>query len=184
MKKHLLIVIGILLVSCKQKETTKATTAEQKPTTEVEVTPKNPMEDAVSEPRQYFENDRLLKLLEADLSNIVQHPKFELKLNLETNPHDETISDTIKTLTFDNTKIYSYLAANQEVIYAATIANAEFKFLDSISVGTKKDSFERLIKTKIKVDILSIGDVEQMSVFSFVFENGLLQKVLYEAYLD
>ncbi len=184
MKNYILIIIGILLVSCKQKETTKATTTEQNSTTELDVTPKNSMEDAVSKSEQYFENDSLLKLLEADLDKIVLSPKLESKLTLETNPHDENVKDTIKTLTFDNTKIYSYLAANQEVIYAATIANAEFKFLDSIGIGTKKESFERLIKTKINADILSIGNEEQMSVFSFVFENGMVKEIAYEAYLD
>ena len=133
---------------------------------------------------QYFENDSLLTLLESDLDKIALNPKFILKTKPKTNNHDETIIDTIKTLTFDKTNIYSYRATNWELIYEAKIENSDFKFLDSISVGTKKKTFENILKTEFKTDLIKIGNLEQTSVFMFSFEDGILKTVNYEGYVD
>ena len=185
MKRHLLtsIFVLILIVSCKQKETKKKESIYQKSTTELKTEPKKPIEETVIT-EQYFENDSLLILLESDLDKLALNPKFDLKTKPKTNNHDETIIDTIKTLTFDKTKIYSYRATNWESIYAAKIENSDFKFLDSISIGTKKKTFENLLKTKFKTDLIKIGNLEQTSVFMFSFENGILKTINYEGYVD
>ena len=171
------------MVSCKQKETKKAEQIERKPTTELKAETEIKIEEVVT-PEQYFENDSLLTQLESDLNKIVLNPKFDLKTEPKTNTHDETITDTIKTLTFDKTKIYSYRATNWESIYAAKIENSDFKFLNYISVGTKKATFENLMKTEFKTDLIKIGNLEQTSVFIFNFENGILKTIDYQGYVD
>jgi uncharacterized protein related to proFAR isomerase len=171
------------MVSCKQKETQKTEIPEQKPTTELKVETKKKTEE-IATPEQYFENDSLLSQLESDLNKIALNSKFDLKTETKTNTHDETITDTINTLTFDKTKIYSYRATNGESIYGAKIENSDFIFLDSIRVGTKKATFENLIKTEFKTDLFKIGNLEQTSIFVFNFENGILKTINYESYLD
>ncbi|SFJ67315.1 hypothetical protein SAMN05443431_1173 [Olleya namhaensis] len=173
----------ILIVSCKQKETQKAESIEVKPTTELKAEPKKKIEEIVI-PEQYLENDSLLTELESDLEKIVLNPKFELKAEPKTNTHDESVTDTIKTLTFDKTKIYSYRATNWESIYSAKIENSDFKFLDSIFIGTKKEKLENRIKMELKTDLLKIGNLEQTSVFIFKFENEKLKVIEYQGYVD
>jgi hypothetical protein len=185
MTKHLLTSIGILILvlSCKQTETKKAEIPEQKETVELKAEQEKPIEE-IPKLEQYFENDSLLILLESDLDKLTLNPKFDLKTKPKSNAHDQTITDTIKTLTFDKTKIYSYRATDWESIYEAKIENSDFKFLDSIRVGTKKVTFENLLKREFKMDLIKIGNLEQTSVFIFNFENGLLRAINYEGYLD
>ncbi|WP_282068307.1 hypothetical protein [Olleya namhaensis] len=185
MKRHLLtsILMLILIVSCKQKETQKAESTEVKPTIELKAETKKKIEEIVIS-EQYLENDSLLTELESDLEKIVLNPKFKIKTEPKTNTYDESVTDTIKTLTFDKTKIYSYRAENWESIYAAKIENSDFEFLDSIKVGTKKESFEDRIKTKLKTDFIKIGNLEQSSVFIFKFENGKIKVIEYQGYVD
>jgi hypothetical protein len=185
MKRQLLntILILILIVSCKQKETRKSEPIEQKSPTELKVE----KEKKVSEntiPEQYFENDSLLSELESDLEKIALYPKFDLIAEPKINTHDESVTDTIKTLTFDKTKIYSYRAKNWESIYSAKIENSDFEFLDSIKIGTKKENFEKQTKMESKSDLIKIGNLEQTSVFIFKFENGILKKIEYQGYVD
>ena len=119
-----------------------------------------------------------------DSNPLALNQKFDIKSEPKTNTHDETITDTIKTLTFDKTTIYSYRATNWESIYAAIIKNSEFKFLDSIGVGTKKETLENQIKTELKTDLIKIGNLEQTSVFIFKYEDGTLKEINYEGYVD
>ncbi|MCH2032259.1 MAG: hypothetical protein MK202_01970 [Tenacibaculum sp.] len=135
-------------------------------------------------PDQYFENDSLLDLFETDLDKLPLNLKFELLAKPKTNNFDETVIDTIKKYTFDKTIIYSYKATNWESIYFAKIENSVFKFLDSLSVGTKKQSFENLLKTELNTDLVKIGNLEQTSVFSFTFENERLKTIEYDGYVD
>ena len=185
MKKHLLtsILILILIISCKRKEAKKAESIEQKPTTELKAETKKQIEET-NIPEQYFENDSLLTELESDLEKIALNPKFDLKAEPKANKHDIKVTDTIKTLTFDKTKINSYRATNWESIYSAKIGNSDFEFLDSINIGIKKENFENQIKTELKTDLIKIGNLEQTSVFIFKFENGKLKVIEYQGYVD
>ncbi|WP_178984544.1 hypothetical protein [Winogradskyella helgolandensis] len=183
MKRQLPFLMLILIVSCKQKEIQKAESIEVKPTMELKAVPKKQIEEIVI-PEQYFENDSLLTELESDLEKIALNPKFDIKVEPNSNTHDESVTDTIKTLTFDKTKIYSYRATNWESIYSAKIENSDFEFLDSIFVGIKKEKLENRIKTEFKTDLLKIGNLEQTSVFIFKFENGKLKFIEYQGYVD
>ena len=171
------------MTSCKQKESQKVEITEQKPTTELKAETENSIKKAVI-PEQFIENDSLVIRLKSDLDKIALNPKFDLKTEPKTNTYDETIIDTIKTLTFNKTKIYSYRATNWESIYAAKIKNSDFKLLDSIHIGTKKETFASRVKTKWITDLIKIGNLEQTSVFIFEFENGILKSIDYEGYVD
>jgi hypothetical protein len=133
---------------------------------------------------QYMDNDKLLIQLESELEKLALNPRFDLKTQPIINKHYETIIDTIKTLTYDETKIYLYKASDREILYAAKIENSEFKFLDSISIGTKKINFEKRIQKVLESNIIKIGNLEQTSVFIFKFENDKLKAIDYEGYVD
>jgi len=186
MKKHLPILIGLLIIltSCKQKESQKTADNHQKPTTEI----KAEIEETPI-PEQYIENDSILTELESDLYKIAYQPKLlvlkEPVRNRHTDP-DVIVMDTIITRSFDKTKIefYKTLSEDEDWIYKATIQNSDFKLLDSIRVGTKRDSFEKRIKTELQSDFIKIGNLEQTSVFVFKFEDGILKSIDYEGYLD
>lgn len=185
MKRQILtsFLIIIFIASCKQKETIKEESIGLKPNTELISETKKQI-DEIEIPFQYFENDSLLTEFKSDLEKIALNQKFDLKVELKTNTHDKKIIDTIKTLTFDKTKIYSYRATNWESIYEAKIENSDFIFLDSVKVGTKKESFEKLIKSKLQTDLIKIGNLEQTSVFFFKFENNMLKIIEYQGYVD
>jgi len=171
------------MISCKQKENQKNEIREQKPKTELKVEPKKIIEE-ISIPEQYFENDSLRILLESDLDILALNPKLDLKTEPRINTHNETITDTIKILTFGNTKIYSYRATNKEWIYSAKIRNSEFIFLDSINIGIKKNTLENILKSKLETDLIKIGNLENTSVFIFTFENDTLKTIDYQGWAD
>ena len=185
MKRQLLnlIFILILIVSCNQRETKKTELIEQKSTTELKAeTDKKVSETSI--PEQYFEIDSLRIILENELDNLTLNPKFDLKTEPKINTHDKSITDTIKTRTFKENKIYSYKYQDREWIYSAKIRSSEFNFLDSIKIGIPKQTLENIIKSELESDLIKIGDLENTSVFIFKFENGILKTIDYQGYVD
>ena len=195
----LIITIIITLASCRQKETKKTDNSGQKPTIELNDKVQK-KDDKISIPEQYIENDSLLTILETDLENLALNSIFSLKAEPIINAHDETIMDTLKTLTYNKTNIYLYQAANWESIYKAKIENSEFKFLDSVAVGmtrknieifinhhisqVTKEEHEEGVKVTLKADVIKVGNLEQTSVFTFNFVNDTLKSVDYQGYVD
>jgi hypothetical protein len=127
-KTHLLISVGIiiLIISCNQKETQK-------------VESKNKIEKNIYT-EQHIKNDSLLILLKSDLYKIAFNPVFEGEEKPKINTHNKIVADTIKTLVFDKTKIHFYQESNWEIIVSAKIKNSNFKFLEAINIGEKKES--------------------------------------------
>lgn len=172
-----------MIVSCKQKETKKAESIDQKQTTELKVETEKKVEE-ISITEQYFENDSLRNLLESGLDELALNPKFELKTEPKINTHDKSITDTIKTRTFKENKIYSYKYQDREWIYSAKIRSSEFNFLDSIKIGIPKQTLENIIKSELESDLIKIRDLENTSVFIFKFENDILKTIDYQGYVD
>ncbi|MCH4552773.1 hypothetical protein [Aestuariibaculum lutulentum] len=178
-----LILILLILVSCSQKETKKAESITQKPITKLKLELQIPIEE-IALPEQYFEIDSLRSRLESELNELILNPKFNLKIKPIINTHNKTITDTIKTLTFDKTKIQSYKSLKRELICKAEIGNSEFAFLDSIKIGAKKRTLKNIIKSELQSDFIKIGDLEGNSVFLFIFENDTLKTIDYQGYAD
>ncbi len=185
MKRQLLSLFLILffIVSCEQKEAKETKSVEQKSTVELEVEPEK-QKEKTSIAVQYFENDSLRVLLEFDLEKLALNPNFYLKTEPRINSYNETIIDTVKTQTFDKTKIYSYRAKDKEWIYAAKIRDSEFKFLESIKIGVHKKTLENILKSELKTNLIKIGDLENTSVFIFSFENDTLKTIDYQGWVD
>ncbi len=181
MKTYLtfLLVLTISLGSCIDKESKKDDTVTSK--AEVET---NKQFNKINVPEQYIENDSLLSLLFSDLEKITLNPKFAILTEPEVNTHNESIIDSIRTFSFEKTKIYFYQATTWESIYAATIENSDFIFLDFIYIGVTKKTFKNTIKTEIESDLVKIGNLEQTSVFTFMFKNNILRTIEYEGYID
>ena len=186
MREHLLtsILILILLASCKQTETKKAEIVEQNPTTELKTETEIKVEENIAE-EQFVENDSLVFAFESELENYaLKSSLFKIELNPYQNQHDKSVIDTMKTLTFDKTKFEFYKAKNWESIIGGIIKNPEIKFVDSLNIGINKRTLENILKTKIESDKVTLGNLEQTSLFSFQFENGILESIKFEGYFD
>ena len=180
MEKNFLTTILILtcIISCNQKKTNnKIETNESTIESKIKIE-----ENQVSE--QYFENDSLRNLLISDLDRIALTHQFELKTESIPNTHNKAIIDTIKTQTFEKNKILSYLSIRKEWVYCAEIRSSEFILLGSIRIGTEKQNLEKILKTQLKSDLVKIGDLEDNSVFSFIYKENKLTEINYRGYLD
>ena len=151
------------MISCKQKEIQK-----------------NKI-DKITITEQYIKNNSLLALLRADLYHISFNPIFDGERTTKTK---KKVAQINKTLVFEQTEIHSYRDGFSEEIILAKIKNSQFKFLDSICIGTKIKKIENQIETKIKTNLIKISNLEQTSVFIFKFENGILNTIDYENNLD
>ncbi len=182
MKKHLQIIIGILILlnSCKQSESEKADEPEVK---ETQLTKKERSESN-SIKKSYIENDSLVIVLKSELEKIVLDEKFRIEKKPIQNRHVKNLIDTIVTRTFQSTKLTSYKAANKEWVCKAKIKNSEFKLNDFINVGTKKYVIEKSLAKGIQNDTLKIGNLEQTSVFNLIFESEILKQIEYDEYVD
>lgn len=186
MREHLLtsILILILLVSCKQTETKKDKIIKQNLTTELKTETEIKVEDNITE-EQFIENDSLAFAFESELEDYaLKSSLFKIELKPYQNHHDKSVIDTMKTLTFDKTKLEFYKAKNWESIIDGIIRNPEIKFIDSLNIGINKRTLENILKTKIKSDKVTLGNLEQTSLFFFQFENGILESIKFEGYFD
>ena len=176
--------ILILMVSCKQKEAQKIEITKQKPTTELKAETKKLVEDNITK-EQFIENDSLAFAFESELENYaIKNSIFKISLKPYQNHHDKNVIDTMKTLTFDKTKLEFYKAKNWESIIGGIIKNAEIEFSDSLKIGMNKKTLENKLKTKIESNKVTLGNLEQTSLFSFQFENGILESIKFKGYFD
>ncbi len=183
LNSYLLIGLLTLFISCKEREKVQMKVTEKKPMTELKGKT-NKIGEQKKVTVQYIENDSLLAKLISDLNRIALNQKFTSQKTPIKNRHVDDLTDTIITLTYDNTILELYKAESEKWIFNAKIKNAEFKLLDSINVYKSKSRIENIIGSELKSDSVKIGNLEQTSVFIFKFENGKLKVIEYQGYVD
>jgi len=122
--------------------------------------------------------------LESDLNKIALNIKFDIIKEPRINAHNETIIDTVKTLTYNDSKIYLYRSTVKEWIYEAKIRSSEFVLLEKINIGVEKKALEKILKTELISDITKIGNLENTSVFIFTFKSDKLIALDYQGWID
>jgi hypothetical protein len=133
---------------------------------------------------QYIENDSLVNLMELELSKLIENPKFVIEKVLVNNRHVDNIVDTIKKYKYDDITIAAYKAVSEEWIFEGKILSSSLEFSKIYKIGMFKQQFEETINTKLRSERVSIGNLEQTSVFIFTFKNNVLVEVNYEGYVD
>ena len=122
--------------------------------------------------------------MESDLNKIALNIKFDIIKEPRINAHNETIIDTVKTLTYNDSKIYLYRSTVKEWIYEAKIRSSEFVLLEKINIGVEKKALEKILKTELISDITKIGNLENTSVFIFTFKSDKLIALDYQGWID
>jgi len=171
--------VFITLSSCKNDKPKALVVVENKE----ETLPAKIKEEASIE-SQYIINEPLIKQLELDLKNLALNQKFTLNVKPVFNKYDEKIVDTIKTFSFNNNKIEIYKSLYSELITVSEIRDRSFKFSDSISVGIEKMRFQKLVDEPLNSDVIKVGNLEQTSVFTFLFRKDKLNVIFYQGYVD
>ena len=133
---------------------------------------------------QYIQNDDLLTCLYNTLSQNIHYAIFSAIDKPKINKHNPSIVDTIKTFTYHSSNIQAYKAVKKEWIYKALIVDPKVFLFKNISIGTSKKEFQNIIDSPLKNNIIKIGDLEQNSVFTFIFKNDTLTQIEYNGYLD
>ncbi|GGG09610.1 hypothetical protein GCM10011344_07760 [Dokdonia pacifica] len=186
MKKQLTFLIGILIcfVSCNFSEKEKK--AEIKITKPiVEEKSKKNIEEQKKENYQFVENDSIAHLWQSELESLTKSfSGFIVKTKLKQNNHDETQTDTIKTLTFDKSIIEVYSTDGFYAVWSADIKNSELPIWSYVKVGMKKYQLEKTLANRLKSDTIRLGNLEQTSVFEFYFSDDELDQVKFEGYVD
>jgi hypothetical protein len=176
----LLFGVLILMISCNLKEKKK----EIEPNVIKPVIKEN-IDIKEKETFQFIENDSITHHWESELKSLTKnYTNFVIKTELSENDHDETQIDTIKTLTFDKSKIVVYSTSGFYAVWSADIKNKELPIWNYIRVGMEKYQLEKTLATRLKSDTIKLGNLEQTSLFEFRFSEGELDKVKFEGYVD
>ncbi|MDH7911550.1 hypothetical protein [Winogradskyella sp. SYSU M77433] len=134
---------------------------------------------------QFIENDSIIHLWESELKSLTkEYSNFVVKTELIENDHDNTQIDTIRTLTFDKSKIVVYSTTGFYAVWTADIKNSELPIWNYVKVGMKKHQLEKTLATRLKSDTIKFGNLEQTSLFEFYFSNEELKQVKFEGYID
>lgn len=186
MKTQVLPVITTLLLisSCKQNEHSNAEIDEHQSTSEMEFEKENPNEGTFL-PEQNIENDSLVIQLEEDLNELLSESIFTLEKKPIANRHVDNVIDTIVTRSYKNSEIESYKTSNgKEMIQHAIISNPDFRFLNSVRVGSSQEELEKETGIDIRSNLLRIGNSTGNIVFNFKIKNGKIQEIIYDGYVD
>ena len=186
MKKQLAFLIGTLICSASCNFSEKGKKAETK-IVEPVVEEKN--EKIIVEQRkenyQFVENDSIAYFWESELESLTKNfADFKIKTKLKQNDHDETQTDTIKTLTYDKSVIEVYSTDGFYAVWSADIKNSELPIWSYVKVGMKKYQLEKTLANRLKSDTIKLGNLEQTSVFEFYFSDGGLDQVKFKGYVD
>ena len=126
---------------------------------------------------QYIENDSLTRSWITELTRVSKNDnRFKVENELRSNRHWDYM-DTIKTLTFDRSRLTTISTKGYYGLWTAEINSSEIPLGDNIKVGMTKQQLEKFIGTKILSDSLEIGNLERTTVFEFNFEKNKLDRI-------
>jgi len=100
------------------------------------------------------------------------------------NVYDESVVDTIYTFSSGKTKIEVYHAKDRDILQSAFIETDKIPLKYNIKVGDTKKNVAKLLKAKITVDKVQVGDLEQGHVYTFTFFNDELISISYDGYIE
>jgi hypothetical protein len=183
MKKILILILfSFAVFSCFQKEKIKKVTNENETSKENETVIHNHEE---IENEQSIENQELLTQLESELNTFRNNQKFSITKELINNRHVDNQIDTAVTYTADKVIIETYkISDNEEWIIQAKIINTELAFSKLVKIGMEVKAMEKMTNTKIKSDVMRIGNMEETSAFVFKFKDNKVYEINYEGYVD
>lgn len=133
---------------------------------------------------QYIENDSITHSWVSELTEISKNNKrFKVQEELKPNRHWDYM-DTIKTLTFDKSRLTILSTEGYYGLWTAELNNPEIPLWDYIRVGMDKYQLEKTLATKITSDKVEVGNLEQTTVFEFEFRKDILEKIYVVGFVD
>ena len=186
MKKQLIFFIGISICFISCNSSLKEKKAETKITEPiVEEKSEKITEERKKENYQFVQNDSMVHLWQSELKSLTKNfEDFKIKTSLKQNNHNENKTDTIKTLTYGKSVIEVYTTDGFYAVRSAEIMNSELPIWSYVKVGMKKYQLEKTLAHRLKSDTIKLGNLEQTSVFEFYFNDGELDQVKFQGYVD
>jgi len=133
---------------------------------------------------QHIQNDSITHSWVLELTKISKNDKkFEIQQELRPNRHWDYM-DTIKTLTFDKSRLTLISTKDYFGLWTAELKNPEIPLWNYIKVGMNKSQLEKTLATKIPMDKVEIGNLEQTTTFVFEFKNNNLDRINFVGFED
>ena len=126
-----------------------------------------------------FEFPLTVKNLEKQFGDLLSISKKPINNN-----YDKSIVDTLYTFFSGNTKIEIYHSSDNDILESAFIDTDKISLKYNIKIGDTKSNISKLFKTKISADKVQVGDLENESVYTFIFSNDKLISISYEGYSE
>ncbi|CAL2107594.1 conserved hypothetical protein [Tenacibaculum sp. 190524A02b] len=178
----ILLIIVIALNSCKKIDSKKISKVD-KEAVKIEEYDFEVKQDSVY--NSYLVNDSLTLVLYSNMEKILHKSKFKIVKEPIKNRHIDNLIDTIVTSKFKNSEIITYQGHSKKWVTKAKIRDSDFELNNFIIVGTKGYVIEKSLAKGIQTDTLKIGNLEQTSVFSLIFDkSGILKLIEYNGYVD
>lgn len=133
---------------------------------------------------QYIQNDSLTQSWITELTKISKNKnKFQIENELRPNRHWDYM-DTVKTITFDKSRMTVVSNKGFYGLWTAEICNREIPLTNNIKIGIEKGDLEKIVGIKILNDTVELGNLERTSIFEFNFDNQKLKRIYVIGYED
>ena len=129
--------------------------------------------------RRVIENDLTLQNIKKVYQTNVIHEE------LIQNKHNTNIKDTLIIFTEGNDSICFYKGWGNTIPQKIVIFSEKLIIDKNIKIGVNKDLFHEKFKMEIIFDTLIMKDIEGGNIFTFIFIDNKLSKIIYQGnYLD
>lgn len=175
----LLIIISLFFTCCCNKPDCKNELKINVPTQQT-----LKKKEEIIKSNQYIVNDSIIRSWIGNLTQISREDtRFDIEIELKSNRHWDYI-DTIKTLTYKQSKMTVLSTTGFYGLWSAEIKNSEIPVWNYIKIGMKKYELEETLETKIISDTVEIGNLEQTTVFEFNFKDEKLKRIFVTGFVD